>query len=68
MGDKNSRFFHLTKIQRKQRNQILKLKDKEGVWKSESKEIAGIIKNHFQTLYEAPPPDLEDIFSLIEPK
>ncbi|KAG5533571.1 hypothetical protein RHGRI_027682 [Rhododendron griersonianum] len=50
MGDKNSRFFHLSTIQRRQRNQIMRLKDSSGVWKSEHKEIAEIIKLHFQDL------------------
>ncbi|XP_058201480.1 uncharacterized protein LOC131316197 [Rhododendron vialii] len=68
MGDKNSRFFHLTTIQRRQRNQIVRLKDNDGVWHSENKEIAGIIKNHFQSLYDTPPArDFGDLLSLIEP-
>lgn len=68
MGDRNSRFFHLSTIQRRQRNQILKLKDKEGNWKSEPKEVAGIIKLHFQELYEGPGDrEYEDLISLIDP-
>ncbi|KAF7149419.1 hypothetical protein RHSIM_Rhsim03G0083500 [Rhododendron simsii] len=68
MGDKNSRFFHLSTIQQRQRNQIMRLKDKGGIWKSEPKEIAGIIKLHFQELYEGPPErDFDDIISLIDP-
>ncbi|KAF7142356.1 hypothetical protein RHSIM_Rhsim05G0134900 [Rhododendron simsii] len=59
MGDKNSRFFHLSTIQRRQRNQIMRLKDKGGIWKSEPKEIAGI-----QDLYEGPPMrEFGDVFS-----
>ncbi|XP_058207596.1 uncharacterized protein LOC131320766 [Rhododendron vialii] len=41
MGDKNSRFFHLSTIQRRLGNQIVKLKDEFGIWRSEDKEIAG---------------------------
>lgn len=68
MGDKNSRFFHLSTIQRRQRNQIMRLKDKGGIWKSEPKDIAGIIKLHFQDLYERPPMrDFGDVISLIDP-
>ncbi|KAG5536302.1 hypothetical protein RHGRI_023919 [Rhododendron griersonianum] len=68
MGDKNSRFFHLSTIQRRQRNQIMRLKDKGGIWKSEPKEIADIIKLHFQELYEGPPVrDFGDLISLIDP-
>ncbi|KAH7842957.1 hypothetical protein Vadar_011057 [Vaccinium darrowii] len=68
LGDKNSRFFHLTTIQRRQRNQIVKLKDGKGSWKEEPKDIANIIKKHFQSLYSAPlVRELEDIISLIDP-
>ncbi|KAF7151544.1 hypothetical protein RHSIM_Rhsim02G0152800 [Rhododendron simsii] len=68
MGDKNSRFFHLSTIQWRQRNQIMWLKDKGGNWKSEPKEIAEIIKLHFQDLYEGPPVrDFMDVISLIDP-
>ncbi|KAG5535869.1 hypothetical protein RHGRI_023591 [Rhododendron griersonianum] len=67
MGDKNSHFFHLSTIQRRQRNQIMRLKDKGGSWKSEPKDIAGIIKLHFQDLYEGPPVrDFGDVISLID--
>lgn len=68
MGDKNSRFFHLSTIRRRQRNQIVKLKDEFGIWRSEVKEIASIIKTHFQSLYSAPPSrNFHDVLSLIDP-
>ncbi|KAF7149839.1 hypothetical protein RHSIM_Rhsim02G0125400 [Rhododendron simsii] len=55
-------------IQRRQRNQILKLKDKEGNWKSKPKEIARIMKLHFQELYANPrDKEYEDISNLIDP-
>ncbi|KAG5554013.1 hypothetical protein RHGRI_011772 [Rhododendron griersonianum] len=41
LGDKNSRFFHLSTIHRRQRNQITKLKDAHGVWQTETKAITG---------------------------
>ncbi|KAF7148921.1 hypothetical protein RHSIM_Rhsim03G0108600 [Rhododendron simsii] len=68
MGDKNSRFFHLSTIQRRQRIQIVKLRNDSGLWKMEVNEIAGIIKSHFQSLY-APPTarNFNDVFSLIDP-
>ncbi|KAG5537109.1 hypothetical protein RHGRI_024523 [Rhododendron griersonianum] len=68
MGDRNSRFFHLSTIQRRQRNQIVRLRDGSGTWRSEAKEVAGVIKAHFQVLYDAPPNrDFEEILSLIDP-
>ncbi|KAF7135807.1 hypothetical protein RHSIM_Rhsim08G0119400 [Rhododendron simsii] len=35
MGDKNTHFFHLTTIHRRQRNQVTKLKDENGAWQTE---------------------------------
>ncbi|KAF7152387.1 hypothetical protein RHSIM_Rhsim01G0140300 [Rhododendron simsii] len=68
MGDKNSHFFHLSTIQRRQINQIVKLKDDASLWKMEAKEITGIIKSHFQSLYSPPAArDFNDVLSLIDP-
>ncbi|KAH7855902.1 hypothetical protein Vadar_030395 [Vaccinium darrowii] len=68
LGDRNSRFFHLTTIQRWQRNQIVRLKDSFGAWQLDEKIIGSIIKDHFQNLY-APPTsrDFGDILSLVDP-
>ncbi|KAF7153351.1 hypothetical protein RHSIM_Rhsim01G0274800 [Rhododendron simsii] len=68
MGDKNSRFFHLSTIHGRQRNQLVKLKDETGIWKMEEIDISGIIRTHFQGLYSPPPlRDFGDILSLITP-
>ncbi|KAF7127845.1 hypothetical protein RHSIM_Rhsim11G0006400 [Rhododendron simsii] len=67
MGNRNSRFFHLSTIQRRQRNQIMRLKDNKGVWRNDTKEIAGLIKAHFKELYKEPlMRDFEDIISLVD--
>ncbi|KAH7834739.1 hypothetical protein Vadar_019130 [Vaccinium darrowii] len=47
LGDRNSRFFHLSTIQRMQRNQIVRLKDNQGVWRDSPREISGIVKTIF---------------------
>ncbi|KAH7853723.1 hypothetical protein Vadar_005944 [Vaccinium darrowii] len=53
---------------RRQRNQIVKFKNDNGDWMTEFKDIASIIKNHFQNLYDAPHSrDFEDILSLVDP-
>lgn len=31
-GDKNSKIFHVTRVQRRERNKIYRLKDKDRVW------------------------------------
>lgn len=68
MGDKNTRFFHLTTVHRRQRNQVAKLKDENGTWQTEQDCIAKIIKGHFQSLYSAPPDrEIEDVVSLVDP-
>ncbi|KAL7186742.1 hypothetical protein ACSBR2_028466 [Camellia fascicularis] len=38
-GDKNSAFFHASMIQRRQRNQILKLQTEEGFWLNSDQDI-----------------------------
>ncbi|KAF7135681.1 hypothetical protein RHSIM_Rhsim08G0012100 [Rhododendron simsii] len=68
LGDKNSRFFHLSTIHRRQRNQISKLKDAHGVWQTETKAIAGIIRDHFHSLYCSPPTrNFDDVIDLVDP-
>ncbi|KAH7859929.1 hypothetical protein Vadar_007196 [Vaccinium darrowii] len=52
---------------RRQRNQIVRLKDVDGSWKSDPKELGGIIKDHFQSLFAAPVDrNFDDILSLID--
>ncbi|CAL9001860.1 unnamed protein product, partial [Prunus brigantina] len=46
-GDSNTRFFHLTTIQRRQRNRILKIKSEHGGWISGEK----LIRNEFQGFF-----------------
>lgn len=68
LGDRNSWLFHLSTIQRRQRNQIARLKDFVGEWRSEPREISKVIEDHFQKLYEAPPKrEFEDLINLIDP-
>lgn len=68
MGDRNTRFFHLTTIQRRQRNQVVKLKDEHGEWQTDPDLIANTIQSHFTKLYATPPTrEFEDIISLMDP-
>lgn len=68
MGDTNSRFFHLSTIQRRQRNQIVRLKDNGGIWRTNPKEITSIVRSYFLELHKEPPPrDIADVISLIDP-
>lgn len=68
LGDRNSRFFHLTTIQRRQRNQIVKLKDENGEWQMNQDLIANTIHNHFRKLYAmSPSQNFDDVISLVDP-
>ncbi|RYQ80302.1 hypothetical protein Ahy_Scaffold1g106806 [Arachis hypogaea] len=50
-GDKNSSFFHATTIQRRNRNKVERLKDKEGQWVSGKDRILNIVEEHFTKLF-----------------
>ncbi|CAN1331091.1 Transposon TX1 uncharacterized 149 kDa protein [Linum perenne] len=52
--DKNTRFFHLSTIQRRGRNHIAKLKNESGTWLEEDKEIRTHVTSFFHSLFEAP--------------
>ncbi|KAH7865616.1 hypothetical protein Vadar_008962 [Vaccinium darrowii] len=68
LGDRNSRFFHLSTIQRRQKNQIVRLKDGLGTWKENPREIAGIVNDYFGELFKEPPARaFDDLISLIDP-
>ncbi|CAN1191888.1 hypothetical protein LINPERHAP2_LOCUS41265 [Linum perenne] len=43
-GDRNTRFFHLSTIQRRRRNSIVKVKDEDGRWIDEPREVRAHIK------------------------
>ena len=47
-GDKNIKYFHLTIIQRRQRNQITRIKNDKGEWVIEE---GAAIKNELQQWY-----------------
>lgn len=49
-GDKNTSFFHATVNQRRQRNQILKVKDNMGVCLTEERDINLHLQSHFSSL------------------
>ncbi|KAH7834805.1 hypothetical protein Vadar_019912 [Vaccinium darrowii] len=50
-GDRNSSFFHATMVQRRQRNQILRLKAEDGAWCTNEDEINGCIAEYFSNLF-----------------
>ncbi|KAG5523350.1 hypothetical protein RHGRI_035240 [Rhododendron griersonianum] len=52
-GDKNTSFFHATVTQRRQRNQLSKIRDSRGQWLTEEKEINGHLQDYFSSLFKA---------------
>ncbi|XP_055960978.1 uncharacterized protein LOC130015240 [Mercurialis annua] len=53
-GDSNTKYFHRVASNRKKKNNLLKLRDEGGVWRSSSWEIAGILKRYFSELIASP--------------
>ncbi|GMJ10085.1 hypothetical protein HRI_004677700 [Hibiscus trionum] len=51
-GDKNTKFFHATTIQRRRTNAIIKLKGEDGSWIEEPDHIALHLQNHFQKVFK----------------
>ncbi|KAI9123409.1 hypothetical protein K1719_004709 [Acacia pycnantha] len=50
-GDRNTRFFHSSVIQRRQRNKILRLKDERGVWLEDKREINASFSCFYRKLF-----------------
>lgn len=50
-GDKNTKYFHATTVQRRQRNRITMLKINEDTWCREPNAIKQHIRDFYQTLY-----------------
>ncbi|KAF7128180.1 hypothetical protein RHSIM_Rhsim11G0009900 [Rhododendron simsii] len=68
-GNRNSKFFHTTLIQRRQRNQILRLKAHDGVWKESDGDINLEIGHYFSSLFTTDGPrDISSTIEFITPK
>lgn len=52
-GDQNSRFFHNAVKARKRKNQLKKLKDKEGVWVTEPMAMGDVMVDYFKELFSS---------------
>lgn len=51
-GDRNSKFFHTSLVQKRQRNQLLRLKALDGTWKESKNDINAEIGTYFSSLYQ----------------
>ncbi|CAN1803751.1 Transposon TX1 uncharacterized 149 kDa protein, partial [Linum perenne] len=52
-GDKNTKLFHATTIQRMHRNRISQLKNRDGIWMEEEGELKGHVQAFFKELFTA---------------
>ncbi|KAI9080922.1 hypothetical protein K1719_037083 [Acacia pycnantha] len=52
-GDRNTKFFHTSVIQRRQRNKLLRLKDVNGVWLEDRAGINKTLSDFYQNLFRS---------------
>lgn len=52
-GDRNTKFFHDTTLQRRERNRIQRIKDDQGSWIEGKEEVFKVVLEHFQKIYKA---------------
>ncbi|KAK4258618.1 hypothetical protein QN277_005049 [Acacia crassicarpa] len=68
-GDKNSCFFHVSTIKRRQWNRISCIKDDEGNWLMEKEAISHNIANYFQNLFTTSVSgSMDAVLNYIDPK
>lgn len=58
-GDKNTRFFHASTIQRRGRNRIQRIQDKDGVSVEGQQQLFNLILTHFREVYSSDRPVLD---------
>ena len=56
VGDRNTKFFHATTIQRRERNRIQRLNDNSSNWRGGQKEVTQVVLNHFGAIYNSTNP------------
>ena len=67
VGDKNTKFFHQKTSQRCQKNNILGIFDRDGVWQETDGGIALVAENYFQQLFtSAIPSEMDQVLSLVD--
>ncbi|KAF8390802.1 hypothetical protein HHK36_025330 [Tetracentron sinense] len=57
LGDRNTKFFQATMLQRRQRNRINALKNEDGRWLNTDGEISSMITTHFTSLFSSSAPE-----------
>lgn len=65
-GDKNSKFFHLSTMIRRTRNQIVSLKNPNGDWVKGQVNLQSTVKDYFSSLFDSTLPSGKQIASITE--
>lgn len=55
-GDLNTHFFHITTLVHRHRNQILRLKNDDGVWVSGQSGVSSVLVDFFKSLFSSASP------------
>lgn len=53
MGDRNTKYFHMSMLIRRRRNRIEMLRNEEGEWVSDSTELKNLAVNHYKELFSS---------------
>ncbi|XP_024164085.1 uncharacterized protein LOC112171081 [Rosa chinensis] len=51
-GDMNTRYFHQCALNRKKKNLIKRLRDVNGVWRTDDKEIQDVVLSYYKELFQ----------------
>jgi hypothetical protein len=55
-GDRNTKFFHASTIQRRDRNKLSRIKDDNGQWVEGQTQITHAVLDHYSKSLSLPPP------------
>ncbi|KAB2616581.1 hypothetical protein D8674_023169 [Pyrus ussuriensis x Pyrus communis] len=50
-GDANTKFFHSSTLQRRRRNKVVKLRNKNGSWVDHPSQVRQLVENHFTSVF-----------------
>ncbi|OMO85295.1 reverse transcriptase [Corchorus capsularis] len=62
-GERNTRFFHVSTLVRRNYNRILRIQDANGVWTDNLEIIKGIIQQHFVSLFTTSHSDTSRVYN-----
>ncbi|XP_061343725.1 uncharacterized protein LOC133289741 [Gastrolobium bilobum] len=63
-GDKNSKFFHSSTVSRRRHNRIVTLKNEQGKWVSDTKELVDMAVAYYQQLFKGED-EIEEVFPIL---